>query len=62
MNTTQLQITESMQVVLDKYAELHPLPVETLSPEHARQLPTLAEAVKGVLGSRIAKGLSLIHI
>ncbi|MDQ3001065.1 MAG: alpha/beta hydrolase [Fibrobacterota bacterium] len=55
MNTTQLQITDSMQAVLDKYAELHPLPMETLTPEHARQLPALSEGVKGVLGSLIAK-------
>jgi acetyl esterase len=55
MSTSQVETASSMQAVLDKYAELNPLPLETLAPEHARQLPSLSEAVLAVIGSQIAK-------
>ena len=55
MNLTQLQTTQAMQTVLDTYGKFNALPFETLSPEHARQLPSLTEAVRGVIGSQIAK-------
>jgi acetyl esterase len=40
-----------MQKVLDTYAGLGPKPIESLSPQEARQQPTPADAVKKLLGS-----------
>ena len=41
-----------MQAVLDQLAALNPFPVSMLSPDLARQMPTVADAVQGVLASR----------
>ena len=41
-----------MQAVLNQLVALHPLPIPTLTPEQARQLPTIADAVQGVLASQ----------
>jgi len=38
-----------MQAVLDQLARLVPTPLETLTPQEARQQPTVADAVKAVL-------------
>lgn len=38
-----------MQAVLDQLARLAPTPIETLTPQEARQQPTVADAVKAVL-------------
>lgn len=38
-----------MQAVLDQLARLAPTPLETLTPQEARQLPTVADAVRAVL-------------
>lgn len=38
-----------MQAVLDQLARLAPTPLETLTPQEARQQPTVADAVKAVL-------------
>lgn len=40
------------QALVDAYASLHPLPVETLEPEEARRQPGPAEAVKKLLESQ----------
>lgn len=50
--------TQAMQEVLDQYAEVQPLPIESLSPANARQLPTLADAVKALIGSQTAKRIA----
>ena len=41
-----------MQAVLDQLAALHPLPLPSVTPEVARQLPTVADAVQGVISTR----------
>lgn len=41
-----MPVNSQAQAVLDKYAELGPLPVENLSPENARNNPTLKNAVE----------------
>lgn len=47
------QPNQQMQTVLDTYAKLGPLPVETLSAENARKLPTLVDAVFGLVSEHI---------
>jgi len=41
-----------MQAVLDQLAALHPLPLPTLTPAQARNLPTVADAVQAVQAAR----------
>jgi len=41
-----------MQAVLDQLAALHPLPLPALTPEQARNLPTVADAVQAVQAAR----------
>lgn len=48
-NATPPKADPAMQKVLDAMAALKPKPIETLSPEEARQQPTPADAVKKVL-------------
>ena len=55
MSISHVETASSMQAVLDKYGELNPLPLETLVPGNARQLPSLSEAVRAVIGSQISK-------
>jgi acetyl esterase len=48
-----MPVNSQAQEVLDTYATLGPLPIETLTPEQARQLPTLADAVQGLIGQHL---------
>jgi acetyl esterase len=50
-------VTNQMQEVLDAFAELSPLPIESLTPEVARQLPELRDAVLAVINRHGTKRL-----
>ncbi len=41
-----------MQAILDSLASLNPKPIETLTPQEARQQPTIADAVKNLIQKR----------
>ena len=41
-----------MQAVLNQFAALNPFPLSMLTPDLARQMPTIADAVQGVLASQ----------
>lgn len=41
-----------MQAILDSLASLNPKPIETLTPQEARQQPTVADAVKNLIQKR----------
>lgn len=47
--------SNQMQEVLDELASFHAPPMESLTAENARQLPTLADAVQGVVGKHALK-------
>jgi acetyl esterase len=53
--TKKTTVSPAMQEVLDQYGEFHAPPLETLSPENARNLPTMTDAVQAVIGKHIAK-------
>ncbi len=46
------QPNSQMQAVLDQFAALRPLPIEMLTPRQARELPSFADAVRGVLAQQ----------
>jgi len=49
---TPEQPNPQMQAVLDQLAALGPLPIETLTPGQAREQPSFADALQGVLAKR----------
>jgi acetyl esterase len=49
--------TRQMQEVLDAFAKLNPLPIEAITPEAARQLPELRDAILAVMNRHGAKRL-----
>lgn len=50
-----MEMNKQMQEVLDKYAALNPLAIENLTPQAARQLPELRDAVLAVMQEHTAK-------
>jgi len=44
-----IHLSVQMEEIVDTYMALHPLPLPSLSPENARNLPTARDAVEGVL-------------
>jgi acetyl esterase len=52
-----VEANKQMQEVLDAFAKLNPLPIESLTPEEARQLPELRDAVLEVINRHGAKRL-----
>ena len=44
-----IHLNVQMQEIVNTYMSLHPLPIPSLSPENARNLPTARDAVEGVL-------------
>jgi acetyl esterase len=52
-----MEVKPQLQEVLNKFADLHSLPLENLEPSAARQLPELKEAVCGVIHDHAAKRL-----
>ncbi len=50
-----VKLNNQMQEVLDHYAALNPLPVESLSPEVARQLPEIKDALMSVINEHPTK-------
>jgi acetyl esterase len=49
------KLTNQMQEVLDTHSEMGPLPIELLSPEHARQIPLTDRAAMAVYGHHFMK-------
>jgi acetyl esterase len=52
-----MPIDSQIQEILDQFASLNPLPIPQLSPENARNLPTLREAALEVLARNAGKRL-----
>jgi len=48
-------LNAKMQEVLEQSDAFHALPLETLSPENARNLPTITDAYLAVIGGHVAK-------
>ncbi len=48
-------MTDKMKEIIETYQDLGPVPVTHLTPEAARQLPTLADAVLGVMAKHLSK-------
>lgn len=49
---TMKKAMPQMQAILDSLASLNPKPIETLTPQEARQQPTVADAVKNLIQKR----------
>ena len=52
-----MSLDSKMQLVLEHYERLAPLPIETLSPENARNMPTLKNAVEEMPSEHISARL-----
>lgn len=50
-----MNTTNQMQEILDTYSRFNTMPAEKISPENARNLPTVADAVMGVIGKHVLK-------
>jgi len=46
-------VNAQVQEILERYAVLGPLPIAILTPEQARQLPAMKDAMIGVIGKHI---------
>ncbi|HEY8965637.1 MAG TPA: alpha/beta hydrolase [Candidatus Methylacidiphilales bacterium] len=55
LDTAQAAPSRSMQLVLDEFESLNPLPIETLTPELARLIPLPDRAALAVYGHHFAK-------
>lgn len=52
-----MPVDSQIQEILDQFAQFHPLPIPQLSPENARNLPTLREAALATLAQSAGKRL-----
>ena len=52
-----MEMVRSMKEVIQKYGSFNPIPLETLEPHAARQLPELKDAVLGVIQDHATKRL-----
>jgi acetyl esterase len=52
-----MPVDSQIQEILDQFAQLNPLPILHLSPENARNLPTLREAAQAALAQSMGKRL-----